>query len=470
MKTPRKIAQRIDLSFSSPTLIALAQPERLFLALSIVFGILFALLLAPFQAPDEYVHFFRSYEISTGHLSGTQAMIPASVLDFSRTISQDLPGNDQNKQSKKALLNEFSRAFEDTSRMSVSVATTAIYSPLPYFPQALGIFLGRLLHLSPILIFYFGRLFNLLAWIGLTFYAIRAMPLHPRLFAALALMPMTLHQAASFSPDAVTNAISFLFIAYTLKILSQSGSEVKWGDWGKLGLLICALALCKSIYILLVGLLVLVPLRHFRQQRAVLPLTLVIFVLGITCGLGWLRFSALSLNAQSMNELQTPTSDGLIFVMLHPQVAAPIFWQTAITHTPAQLRMFIGILGWLDTPLPAWVYPVYFALLVFIAIFEPHPRIFLSLFERVWVAGMAFAAGLVMMAAFFYPDVTVGNGIVGLIQGRYYIPFGPLYFFPLSQRKWSFADPSPTWVIVGLLHGLVLLAALRALVWRYYAI
>jgi hypothetical protein len=66
--------------------------------------------------------------------------------------------------------------------------------------------------------------------------------------------------------------------------------------------------------------------------------------------------------------------------------------------------------------------------------------------------------------------MTVGNGVIDLVQGRYSIPFGMLYLLPLSQRKWSISQDSPAWVVVGLLHFLVLVVTVRAMLWRYYAI
>lgn len=451
-------------------LVVEVQPEKLFLYYASIFGFIFLLLSAPFQAPDEHVHFYRAYQISTGHLTDAKAVLPDSVLDFSRTVSKDLPGNDQNRQSKKALVYEFFRSFTEQPQSEISMATTAIYSPLPYLPQAFGVWLGRSAHLNPIFIFYLGRLFNLLAWTGLTFLAIRATPIHPRLFVALALMPMTLHQAASNSPDALTNAISFLFIAFALRMIFDPRPSLRTKDWAIIALLAIALGLCKSIYILVAGLLIIVLFRRFRLQRAVLPLVLAVLSLGLLSGLGWLELSSRSVSVQTMDELKTPTTSGLTYVLQHPLIAAPILWRTATTYTGFQIRMFIGILGWFDTVLPNWVYPLYCGLLFFIAFLEPHPQFFFTLLERLWIVALVLVAGVMMMVAFFYPEISVGNGILGVIQGRYYIPFGPLYFLPFSQRKWFLPKDSPAWLAVAVLHGLVLIVSIRAMLWRYYNI
>lgn len=451
-------------------IIALSQPEKLFLILAFPFGIIFLFLSAPFQAPDEHNHFYRSYAISTGQFTGLEATIPQSVFDFSQTVSKDLPGNDQNRQSKKALLNEFYRKFEAQPEIKRNIINSAIVSPLPYLPQTVGVFIGRVLKINPILIFYLGRLTNLLTWLGLTYLAIRITPLHPRLFLALALMPMTLHQAASNSPDASIIAISFLFIAYALRILMDQSQSINWFDWGIISLLTIAVALCKSVYILAAGVLLAIPLRRFRYQRAVLPLTLVVICLGIISGLLWLGYSSQIVSVKMMTSSRTPTTAGILYIIQNPQVGGPILWRSALTYIGPQLRMFIGVLGWVDTVLPNWIYPIYYALLIFVVVFEQHSQVFFYIRERLWMAFLAIAAGVTILAIFFYPEVTVGNGIVDLAQGRYYIPFGPFYFLPLSQKKWYISEKSPIWQLIAILHGVVLLVSVRAMLWRYYNI
>jgi hypothetical protein len=77
------------------------QPDKLFLFLAVPFGLIFLLLSAPFQAPDEFVHFYRAYDVSEGHFASSKVALPNSVLIFSQTVSKDLAGNYPNKQSKK---------------------------------------------------------------------------------------------------------------------------------------------------------------------------------------------------------------------------------------------------------------------------------------------------------------------------------------------------------------------------------
>jgi uncharacterized membrane protein len=307
-------------------------------------------------------------------------------------------------------------------------------------------------------IFYLGRLFNLVAWIGLIWLAIRLTPVSPLLFTALALMPMTLFLAASNSPDAFTIAIGFLFAASALRLIPERETPARWTEWAQIGLLMMVLVLCKSIisYLVLGGLLVIAPFRQFRHNQSVLLLTLAVLAGGLLTALVWQNVSTGYVSEAMMNTLHTPTTSGFQYVLLHPAIAAPIFLRSIIANTTYQLSMFIGILGWSDTVLPAWIYPLYYAFLLFIIIFEPHPRLRFTIPERVWIAGLVIAADLLMMAAFFYPDATVKSGLIGVVKGRYFIPFAQVGFMPFSQRKRSISTDSPPWIVVVLFLCLVL--------------
>ena len=62
--------------------------EKIFVLLAILFGILYVFILPPFQSVDEGMHFFRTYQISEGHLTAKKIdgkvgdEIPSSLSDF----------------------------------------------------------------------------------------------------------------------------------------------------------------------------------------------------------------------------------------------------------------------------------------------------------------------------------------------------------------------------------------------------
>ncbi len=319
--------------------------ERSFLFLALSFGLLFVFLTPPFQVPDEDSHFYRAYDVSLGHITGQVTLIPKTVMWFTRNVSPGIRGNPTHKQSIQLLWREVKRTFHPEPVETVSISNLAVYSPIPYLPQAAGILVGRLIHLPPIFIFYLGRLANLLAWIALVYLAVRITPIHPRLLAAVALLPMSLFLAASFSPDALTNAISFLWIAFALRLAFQPDKAWKRGDWLALAGLVIALALCKSIYVLLAGLILLLPWRKEKNRWVALGVALGVIVLALLAGWGWLQASIGYGSAATTRQYGMPAAGDIGFIIAHPFLTAQIFARSIYDYFSTLANEMAGVLG-----------------------------------------------------------------------------------------------------------------------------
>lgn len=103
-----------------------------------------------------------------------------------------------------------------------------------YWPQGLGIFLGRTFNFSIYGVILMGRIFNLLAYMGLAYAAVRFMPFYKNLMAMFAVMPLSIYQASSLSQDAVLNGVGFLFVAlccYYALMKSEAELEENTGAW-----------------------------------------------------------------------------------------------------------------------------------------------------------------------------------------------------------------------------------------------
>jgi uncharacterized membrane protein len=78
--------------------------------------------------------------------------------------------------------------------------------------------LAKLSSQSAIVVLYGARLANLVVYLLLVYVALRILPLGRPVLFCIALMPMTLHQAASVSADALTIASAFLLRAPLPKV------------------------------------------------------------------------------------------------------------------------------------------------------------------------------------------------------------------------------------------------------------
>ena len=85
--------------------------------------------------------------------------------------------------------------------------------PLLYVVSAAAVFLAYVLHFGFAPALFLGRLANLLLFAALAALAVKTAPFGKRVFTVAALLPMTLHLAASFSRDAPLLGLCFVFTA-----------------------------------------------------------------------------------------------------------------------------------------------------------------------------------------------------------------------------------------------------------------
>lgn len=108
---------------------------------------------------------------------------------------------------------------------SVEVSANIMYSPLGYVPQAIGLMIGRAIHLEPVYAQTAARIFNLLTYIILVGVAIRILPGRGKwLLVVLGLLPTSLFLASSLSADGLNIAWNTLFVAYIIRLHKQKRS------------------------------------------------------------------------------------------------------------------------------------------------------------------------------------------------------------------------------------------------------
>ena len=94
--------------------------DRIFLWIAALFGVLYIFITPPFQAPDEFFHFYRIYQLSEGQVlaikEGNQVggPLPRSLQTVSLAFS-GLPHQPQNRQSLSQLWETLQIPMGDTS-------------------------------------------------------------------------------------------------------------------------------------------------------------------------------------------------------------------------------------------------------------------------------------------------------------------------------------------------------------------
>jgi uncharacterized membrane protein len=471
--------ERRKISFSFSRL--LESPEKAFLALALLFGLLFLIALPPFQVPDEPAHLFRAYQLSDGKIIADKkpdvapgekgysvgGLLPLSVINTTNIWCDRIPF----KPSQKVKGQQFSKTLAmplERDKTGFATFMSSIYSPIPYIPQIIGITFGKLFNLPPVWLAYLGRFSNLIITTFITFFSIKIISGYKWLFFLLALTPMALSQRASLSADALVNSVAFLLIATIANCAFNTKKEkVSPTDIAIIVVSGILISLSKQAYFPLVFLFFLIPQDKFSDRKQYWITCLIT----ITSSLfAWVLWSA------SLKGIGLPTNpfvDASVerqtqFLITHPFTIISTSWNS-LQDVKHVLDEFIGYLGWLDTKIPTITLISYQYILVLVALVSSQPNFVISSVDK-WKTFLVFAATVFLVYLSQYLIWSpVGAMEVQGVQGRYLIPASPLFFFLFYNRRFSFKISENSFRRLVVYYSIfALLSSLIAVIARYY--
>lgn len=430
-------------------------PEKIYVVLALVFGLSMVFITPPFQVPDEFNHFFRAFQVSEGTLVSTKkdnrlgGILPKS-LPMTMSPYHAIPFHPENKQHTKNIINFLNLPLNTEDRVFVDFPNTALYSPIPYIPQSLGIIVGKSLQASPLILVYLGRLANLFLWIILISVAIKITPIYKWLFMILALTPMSLFQASSLSADCFTNAVAFLTISMFLYYAFDNAKIINNTDLYKLLMVTLLLALSKNVYILIIVLYLLIPKEKIGSTKKYYLLFILLILFNGLALAGWsMVIQHLYIPYDSYNTLTRdgqPLIQGVFpdkqfkFILSHFDWYFSVIGKSFWSQRDFIVDTFIGRLGWLDTPMPQMYLSLTKVLFLFFAFFEIDKTVAINLKNRL-VLCLCFFGTIFIISTYVYMSWTpVGNGLISSIQGRYFIAVSPVFFSLFYNNKFHIHD------------------------------
>lgn len=254
--------------------------HRLVFVLVLGFGLLYSFILPPYAAPDEKYHINQSFTLACrwandlSHDEWRMGKVPTTTT-FRRVGDED--ADLQNENTTVFTWQEYtSQLFTTTdepfdSHQEYSELQTD-QNPLLYVVSAAAVFLAYVFHLGFAPALFLGRLANLLLFAALAALAVKAAPFGKRIFTVAALLPMTLHLAASFSRDAPLLGLCFAFTALLMDAAFGPDKNKALSPARLAALLLCGVLLApgKLVYLPLAALLLLVPgarLGHHAKAK-----------------------------------------------------------------------------------------------------------------------------------------------------------------------------------------------------------
>lgn len=448
----------------------LERPEYIFVILATVMGIAMAVINPPFQECDGPSHFYKAMDVSYGNILGSFGNfshgdgvinVPENVRDISyRQITPD--GSEGSEYVNYLKTHKF-------SNVKVEMTYYESVTSIVYWLQGLGIFIGRALNLSIYGVILMGRLFNLLTYVMLGFFAIRFIPCYKNLLAMLAVMPLSIYQAASLSQDAVLNGFGFLFIALCLYYAFDENVKLSWKHTLLLGFLLLGMFLCKYVYACMGLLVFLIPKNKFESNRkywkaftiTLIPFAILCIYIMSRVSTGISGLQAVGGASGDMTQLQ--------YLMANPLVGVKVIFSTVLVQTNEYLHQ-LNILGSLNYPLSMLmiIAPCFLTTVGMLDGQSMDGKI--KVRQRVLLIVTFIITAVAVMLGLYIADGyanPVGAAVVGGVQGRYFIILIILPFIALVSDKIKHNINHFT-IKVSAIMGIMLLYALFILIKTCY--
>ncbi|MGB8982448.1 MAG: DUF2142 domain-containing protein [Anaerolineales bacterium] len=412
----------------------MARVEIALLLILLLFGIPMLVLIPPGAGYDEEDHLVRVWELSAfsfipGRMPPRELNYPTIFRDFAYR-QQGTTGvitSDFWQAYARAALNEYGFVHRE-------INTKSVYAPALLLPQGIAMYLlGRRADLPALPVFYACRLAGLLSYLILIWLAVHWMPFGKWILLILAVSPMALFQAATLTPDAISNGIGFLFIAGCLKI--SEARQIGWKEFGILVSLIFLLFLTKLNLIPLILLpFLLVPAGRFAQKRIYVSLLITTMLLFLIEVVGWNLIATAQADPLLANDANL--ADQLRYIASHPFAFLGTLFRDFLTNGPAYFWSWINGYGYYYWTPPTLV-SILFLLGLVLVLWNESTREHLNTKVR-GILILVFAAGYAATILSLYLTFTaVGSDEVLGVQGRYFVPLALLLFLALSGLTWK---------------------------------
>ncbi len=443
-------------------------PEWFFGAAALAVGLFMALVTPPFQSPDEFCHFYRAFQLSEGRIIAERqgnevgGNIPASVVKAFEPF-EPMRFEPMIKVDTSVVAQLLQEPFEHEPLLWQDFRNTAIYTPVAYAPAITGIWAANLSGSSALKMMYAARIATLLFWVGLVFAAIRLTPVFKWVAVLIGLLPMHIFVASSLSADVMTNGLTMLLIALILRsAFAEKGTfNRREGAW--LLIVSVLVVLSKHVYFLLAALAIMIPTGRFgSMKRKALYLSL-LGAVDIAVNIIW----AWLIQGVVVPVVWADPGKQVEFIIAYPWEYVKVLATTLSMWWWIYAQWFVGVLGWLDTWLPSWVYPSYIAVMLCIALMDKGSGRPMRLAERLFVAGTCTALlVLVLTSQYIMYTSPMDPSIIG-VQGRYFIPLAMAALLVLYNRKIK-AKEVMIGIAVPIFCSIVLAVTCYSLIARYY--
>lgn len=429
--------------------------ENTFAVCVLGLGFLYMCVLPPLSAPDEVGHYITAYKLSN-QMMGKPAVQQYGLVyirsedAFIEDLNDAVRGGDDDPEKREVLgrtvTEETYKQIHDRSLFGISQDGTEVSNiwpikttPLAYVPQAVGMTIARLLSMSGIGLLFMGRLMNLLFFTGAVYLAIKKIPFCKEVLFGVSLLPMTLNLVSSLSYDVMILSLSFYFTAYTL-YLAYEKEQMTARDVAVLALTAVVLVPCKIIYITLLGLCFLIPVKKFGGWRRFL---LSAVIVAVAAGGAVLLVNSqviAAYTAESSTYVDWAAEPGYSFsqVLSNQRLVLGMIYNTIVWQGEHFfVTMFGGMLGNLD---PILDVPFLLILLLAVCLLglsfrKPGENLCFNRGQKCFVGLLILACVTAVLLSMLITYTPVSSKIISGVQGRYFLPVLPVLLIIMKNNR-----------------------------------
>lgn len=385
------------------------------------FGMIYAFLIPPFEAPDEPAHFARVYGIAEGQLILKDH--PRQLVEYlvdemqKRCPGQEIP-----------ILSSIRRLLtEHRDRIPNVAYNSSQYSPVPYLIHAAVLKILMLCSAPPSFkeALYVCRIVSILLFTCLMSVIFKVSPKMAWPLFWIAMTPMALSQASIVNPDGMV----FCAAAIALVVSIQDTSSLFYAIWITVSVILLMLIKPPYAPLLLVPVIALFQDGRFHAIKCIWLLVAVI--VSTIAMLWWIHL----VNSSGIYEMMmhailkynSPAIDPqrqIALLLQSPVNLCRIVFNTLSMQGGILLHEFVGVLGWQSTPVPGWIVGVWCFLSLFAVFISDRPCHISYPVSLGWGITSIFAALLTFICvtiAIYMIWMPVGASFVYL-QGRYFHP------------------------------------------------
>lgn len=393
----------------------------MFSIVAISSGLLYSFAITPIAPADEHFHYKQTLSYSS-YIFGFE--------NLDTTSNMNMFSEHKNSSSGYSQIGRIFEPHDVSKKMTFSPADFKRKGNIfMYLPQVLGIAIAQLLGVTPLVCFYIGRIFALISYVAIVTIAIWLAPAFKKTLAVVALCPMAIAHAASYSYDSATLTGSFLCFGAFLRITQSKPNSFDWKCALPILIILSIGVAIKSLAMPYISLLFIIPAMCYKDgiygKCKFITLAILITIISI--------FLTLSVAPNAVRDLPLGTlyngqkAYQISDVILHPLHTIHLIFNTI---NSAGISYVLGAFGQylaaFSIQIPLLCILGFIILFIYTAKTDNRYLMFSKSIR------IASAIGILILTSYLFIIMMVtwthcqSNVIAGL-QGRYWTPILPLF-------------------------------------------